>query len=364
MTSTPVKSVGFGLNAPTQAAAGTKAVSDAGFQAVWNNQAGKQTEGTEQQQDSHSVKKTPGDSLKARDEHRARTEKREPSRNVEERTDIPEEKLAEAEGVLAAAAEGMLQEIAEILGVDVQEVTDSLAELDMSVTDILSPGKLGELLLHVRDAGDASALLTEERIYGDFQKLTALLAETLRESGEKLEISPEETKQILEQLEEAGLLEDTVICLAADHYPYGLDKAFIDEMAGHEVEENFELYRSTLILWCGDMEEPIHVEKPCSSLDILPTLSNLFGLRYDSRLLMGQDILSDSEGLVVFSNRSFITEQGRYNARTDEFIPNEGAVLAPDYAQVMMEQVNDMFSSSVAVLDNDYYRSLEPFLME
>ena len=166
---------------------------------------------------------------------------------------------------------------------------------------------------------------------------------------------------LLEQLEQAGQLENTVICLAADHYPYGLDKEFIDEMAGHEVEEDFELYRSTLILWSGDMEEPVVVEKPASNLDILPTLSNLFGLAYDSRLMMGRDILSDSEGLVVFSNHSFITEYGRFNARTDLFTPDEGVTVEEGYAQEMMEAVNDMFTYSAAVLDNDYYSTLGLF---
>ncbi len=163
---------------------------------------------------------------------------------------------------------------------------------------------------------------------------------------------------LLQELEQAGILEDTVICLAADHYPYGLSKEAIDELAGHEVEENFELYESTLILWSGDMEEPVTVSKPCSSLDILPTLSNLFGLEYDSRLLMGRDILSDSEGLVVFSNRSYITEYGCYNARTDEFTPYDDRAVPESYSQEMMEQVNDMFYYSAAVLDNDYYSTL------
>lgn len=166
---------------------------------------------------------------------------------------------------------------------------------------------------------------------------------------------------LLQQLEQAGILQDTVICLAPDHYPYGLNKEYIDELAGHEVEENFELYESTLILWSGDLEEPVVVDKPCSSLDILPTLSNLFGLEYDSRLLMGRDILSDSEGLVVFSNRSYITEHGRFNARTDEFAPYDDVAVPESYAQKMMQQVNDMFSYSVAVLDNDYYGVLGLF---
>lgn len=166
---------------------------------------------------------------------------------------------------------------------------------------------------------------------------------------------------LLKQLEQAGLLEDTVLCLAPDHYPYGLDKQYIDELAGHTVEENFELYQSTLILWSGDMEKPVLVEKPCSTLDILPTLSNLFGLEYDSRLLMGRDILSDSEGLVVFSNHSFLTEYGRYNARTDTFTPYDGVTVSDTYAIGIMEQVNNMFQYSVDVLDYDYYSTLNLF---
>ena len=84
-------------------------------------------------------------------------------------------------------------------------------------------------------------------------------------------------------------------------------------------------------------------------------MSNLFGLEYDSRLLMGRDILSDSEALVVFSNRSYLTEHGIYNARTDEFTPYDDVAVPESYAQEMMKQVNDMFSYSVAVLENDYY---------
>lgn len=165
-------------------------------------------------------------------------------------------------------------------------------------------------------------------------------------------------ENLLDQLEEADQLENTVICLSADHYPYGLDKSVIDEMAGHEVEENFELYRSTLILWSGDMKEPVIVDKPCESLDIIPTLSNLFGLEYDSRLLMGQDILSDSPALVIFSNRSFITDLGRYNSQTDTFTPKPGVTAPEGYALSKINEVKDMFNYSTKILENDYYRKI------
>jgi len=160
---------------------------------------------------------------------------------------------------------------------------------------------------------------------------------------------------VLEQLEAAGQLENTVICISGDHYPYGMNPETWNEFYGGEMDTDFEVYRSTLIIWSGDMQEPVVVDKPCCSLDILPTLLNLFGLEYDSRLLAGTDILSDSPGLAFFKNRSFITEEGRYNARTDTWTPNEGSDKDMTYASQVYSHVKDLFNYSVKILDNDYY---------
>lgn len=163
-------------------------------------------------------------------------------------------------------------------------------------------------------------------------------------------------ESLMEQLEEAGKLEDTVIVLSADHYPYGLTDEEYSELLGHEVDPVFELYENTLILWSADMTEPVYVDKYCSSLDVMPTLSNLFGLEYDSRLIMGEDILSDSGGLVIFSNYSFITSHGYYNSTTDQFTCWDGS--EPDYEAVadMVAEVQNRVAYSAAILDRDYYR--------
>jgi lipoteichoic acid synthase len=160
---------------------------------------------------------------------------------------------------------------------------------------------------------------------------------------------------LLEQLEQAGIADDTVIVLSGDHYPYGLTYEEQCEIAGHELEQNFELYKSTLIIWSGSMEEPITVDKPCSALDILPTICNLMGLEYDSRLLMGRDILSNSDPLVIFSNRSWITDAAKYNSVTDSLIVNEGASVEDGYARKIQKIVNDKFKYSAKILEKDYY---------
>ena len=164
---------------------------------------------------------------------------------------------------------------------------------------------------------------------------------------------------LLEELEAAGELENTVIVLSGDHYPYALETEQLEELNGGPFADDLELYHSTLMIWSGDMAEPVHVEKPCCSLDILPTLSNLFGVPYDSRLLMGRDIFSDAEPLIVFSNHSFITDRGRFIAASDLFVPAEDADWSgedpTEYARRMHDEVDKMFSCSSAVLLRDYY---------
>lgn len=159
---------------------------------------------------------------------------------------------------------------------------------------------------------------------------------------------------LLEQLDKAGIADRTLIALSADHYPYGLADETIDELAGHSVERNFELYKNDFILYTAEME-PVTIDKPASSLDIIPTLSNLLGLEYDSRLLIGRDIFSDSEPLVIFQNRSFITDKGRYNAVTREFIPNPGVQVDADYVKRMSGVVNSKMVYSAKILETDYY---------
>jgi lipoteichoic acid synthase len=160
---------------------------------------------------------------------------------------------------------------------------------------------------------------------------------------------------LIEQLTAAGQLENTVIVLSGDHYPYGLTDEEMDELAGYEIEKKYEKFKSTLIIWSADMEEPIEVDKVCSSLDVMPTVANLMGLTYDSRLLAGQDILSPSPGLVEFNDRSWISDLGRYDASENIFTPNPGVNVGNEYARNTLRRVNKAFEYSAKILEYDYY---------
>lgn len=161
-------------------------------------------------------------------------------------------------------------------------------------------------------------------------------------------------KSLIQKLESAGKIDNTVIAIVPDHYPYGLPRESLDELAGHTLESNFELYKSIFILWKKGMES-IPVERPASTLDILPTLSNLFGLEFDSLLLMGSDVFSDAPPLVIFLNRSWITDRERYNST----IASSDEARDIDYENTINKIVGDKFIYSRKILETNYYGTLK-----
>lgn len=162
--------------------------------------------------------------------------------------------------------------------------------------------------------------------------------------------------ELLSRLEQAGKLEDTVIVISGDHYPYGLTLGEINELSTFERDDKFEKFRMPFLIWSGSMKGPIKVEKIGSSLDVLPTVLNLFGAEFDSRLLMGRDILSDSDPIVIFSDRSFITDKGRYNSLTEQFTPNEGVTVEEGYVDKINTIIYKKYQMSRLILENDYYK--------
>ena len=164
-------------------------------------------------------------------------------------------------------------------------------------------------------------------------------------------------ENIIRELEKTGIAEDTLIAISPDHYPYGLTQEEISELSGHKVTSQFELYKGVFLLWAKGMK-PVEINKTSSSLDILPTLSNLMGLEYDSRLLAGTDILSDSEPLVIFKDRSWITDKAFFNSRTGEIISRTSHSPDGAYIEAISKKVKQKFKISSMMLDNDYYNKI------
>ena len=155
---------------------------------------------------------------------------------------------------------------------------------------------------------------------------------------------------LINKLNEKGILDDTVIALVGDHYPYTLSIDQVNEVSDYTRDEVVEVNRSNFILWNSEMDEPVKVDKVGSQIDVLPTLLNLFGIEYDSRLMMGQDILSDNPGVAIFSNRSWVSDYGTYFSSGKEFVPKENVEIPEDYVGEMNREVANKFTMSQSFL--------------
>ena len=176
---------------------------------------------------------------------------------------------------------------------------------------------------------------------------------------------------MIQKLEEAGIADDTVICLTSDHYPYGLedtatfgnDKNYVVDLYGYDSDFCWDLDRNGAIIWSGCLENEYkdmvcEISEPTYSLDLVPTLSNLFGLEYDSRLLVGRDVFSNEEAIVVWNDFNWVTERGKYSAALDEYYPNDGYEQDEAYVDRINNIVANKIAFSNSVIREDYYGAL------
>ena len=161
---------------------------------------------------------------------------------------------------------------------------------------------------------------------------------------------------LINNLKESGELDNTVIAMVGDHYPYTLTIDEMNSMSSYTKDEIVEVNRSNFFLWSSSMEKPITIDKVGSQIDVLPTLLNLFGAEYDSRLIVGKDILSDYPGIAIFSNRSWVSDYGTYFSG-GKFILKDGKNLdnQEEYIKEMNNRVANGFSISKMLINSNYY---------
>ncbi len=169
---------------------------------------------------------------------------------------------------------------------------------------------------------------------------------------------------LIQLLEQKGIADDTVIVICGDHFPYGLDDdapveslVYLNELYGFTVQNYLERDQNRLIIWSGSLEkqDPIVVSEPTMSIDILPTLLNLFGCEWDSRLLPGRDVFSDAPALVFNVNGDWKTSYGTYIAASNTFTPSTNATLAENYVDTVDTIVWNKMRFASGIIDSDFY---------
>lgn len=163
---------------------------------------------------------------------------------------------------------------------------------------------------------------------------------------------------LIERLKDAGELENTVIVMYGDHYPYGLSKSNLKKVLDYDLND-YEAERTPFVIYNPELE-PQKFTEYTSYMNIVPTVANLFNLNHDPRLYMGTDLLSDSyESLVVFADGSWKNEIAYYNASTGNIKYYTDIEYSVEKIQEINEEVTLKMKMSNLAIKNNYFNYLE-----
>ncbi len=178
--------------------------------------------------------------------------------------------------------------------------------------------------------------------------------------------------QFMEDMDEAGLLENTVVLIYGDHdaklkpseykrfYNYVpetdsvLDK---DDPAYIDVDYyTYELNRKVpLIIWTKNKKVQGEVTKVTGMYNVLPTLGNMMG--FSSPYALGKDIFSVDENVVVFPDGNWLTDKMYYNQSTDDIkLLNADDTVSIDYIQKYTTFAEQAISVSDSIIVYDLIR--------
>lgn len=164
---------------------------------------------------------------------------------------------------------------------------------------------------------------------------------------------------ILTTLQETNRIEDTVLILASDHYPYGLDEESY-ETAGKPLNEmGLETHNVPFVIYHPELSHQ-RIDDVFGSIDVTPTFANLLGIPYDSDRLMGRDVFAPGDNTVRFQNSSILTEDYYFDIEAvdpavsiDPSISEQDIILAFN-EMIFMQDINH------TLLDTDYQTQITP----
>ena len=150
----------------------------------------------------------------------------------------------------------------------------------------------------------------------------------------KLKILDDGLGVLIDGLESRGILDDTVIVLYGDHYPYGISKDHLNTVLSYDTKDDMNAEQVPLVIYNPSMESKV-IYDYTYYLNILPTVANLLNLDYDPRLYLGTDMNSDDfESMVVFSDGSWKNEYAYYKASSNKVYKYKDGYTDADIARI------------------------------
>ena len=161
---------------------------------------------------------------------------------------------------------------------------------------------------------------------------------------------------LMDALEEKGKLDDTIIMIYGDHYAYGIDEQTIwDYDMIKEDNNRFDLHRVPLLFHAPNTPLQGTFQRYMSSIDILPTVSNLFGLNLNYRYVFGVDVFNERNAIVKFPDLSFISRDFTYEALTESYTIFNDAMTLEELKFLEQRLITD-YRYNTMFLDYDYLK--------
>ncbi len=182
---------------------------------------------------------------------------------------------------------------------------------------------------------------------------------TLQRYMSKLKVLDDAIGKLLELLEEKDILDDTVIVLYGDHYPYGIKNHILNQYFDYDVNEKFEVDRTPFIIYNSEITSETY-KQYTTFMNIVPTMANLFNLDYDPRLYAGRDVLSETyPNRVVFADGSWQDDVAFYSATTGNISYFGEKKYDNEYIINVNKEISDMIKMSNTAITTNYFKALE-----
>lgn len=160
---------------------------------------------------------------------------------------------------------------------------------------------------------------------------------------------------LIEQLDQEGLLDNTVIVLYGDHDAKLKQEEYQKYFNTKQIFDFYEYEEFTkvpFIIWTKDKQVQGHIDKVMGTMDVYPTLANMFGL--DSTYTLGHDIFSIDENIVVFPNGNWVTNKVYRNNQinTTKFWEQ----VSDEYMDEKEEYAREIIDISNKIVKYDLFR--------
>jgi len=166
-------------------------------------------------------------------------------------------------------------------------------------------------------------------------------------------------KKLLIDYKNSGVLEDLVIMIYGDHFPKGIfenkdDYRDLCESRGIKYEACF---KTPFLIWSNDQYAQVF-PKVSSTLDISPTIYDLFNLEYDYRWTLGNSVFDPAyEGFLFDEYYIIFTDNYTYDSSRESVVHNWSKTedVFREEAHILLNKLNTGYK----IVESNYFNSQE-----